>query len=150
MNRKILIMGLPGSGKTTLARHLALKIQAVHFNADEVRSQINRDLTFSLDDRIEHARRMGWLCDQVNKAGHWALADFVCPTVQTRQAFGPAFVIYMNTIQSGRFEDTNRMFEPPQPGDYHVKITDFASESHADYIANLLNQHMLPNMFEVN
>jgi adenylylsulfate kinase len=150
MNRKILIMGLPGSGKTTLARHLALKIQAVHFNADEVRSQINRDLTFSLEDRIEHARRMGWLCDRVTQAGHWALADFVCPTVQTRQAFGPAFVIYMNTIKAGRFEDTNRMFEPPQLDEYHVKITDFASESHADHIAHLLQQQVLPNMFEVN
>jgi adenylylsulfate kinase len=150
MNKKILIMGLPGSGKTTLARHLALLLSAVHFNADEVRSQINKDLTFSLEHRIEHARRMGWLCDQVTRAGHWAIADFVCPTVETRQAFGDAFVVFMDTISQGRFQDTNRMFEPPALGDHHVRIKDFAAESHANYIANLCNQQILPNMFEVN
>ena len=65
--RKILIMGLPGSGKTTLTRELAPLINAVIFNADEVRANLNRDLGFSIEDRIEQARRMGWLCDQVAK-----------------------------------------------------------------------------------
>jgi adenylylsulfate kinase-like enzyme len=61
MNRKILIMGLPGAGKTTLARILAPTLSAVLFNADEVRANINRELGFSHEDRIEHTRRMGWL-----------------------------------------------------------------------------------------
>ena len=89
--RKILIMGLPGAGKTTLARTLAPLLNGVIFNADEVRAQINRDLGFSPEDRVEHARRMGWMCDRVVEAGGIAIADFICPTPQTRAAFGPAF-----------------------------------------------------------
>ena len=65
MTQKILIMGLPGTGKTTLARALAPKLDAVCFNADEVRANINKDLGFSFEDRLEQARRMGWLCDRV-------------------------------------------------------------------------------------
>ena len=61
MKRKILIMGLPGAGKTTLAHALAPRLNAVHFNADEIRREINSDLGFSEPDRVEHARRMGWL-----------------------------------------------------------------------------------------
>ena len=143
-------MGLPGSGKTTLARHLALKLKAVHFNADEVRANINKDLGFALEDRLEHARRMGWLCDQVVKADHWAVADFVFPSKQTRSTFGAAFVIYMNTIREGRFEDTNRMFEPPDAGEYNLVINSFDAENHAQYIHQLLQRELLPNIFEVN
>lgn len=143
-------MGLPGSGKTTLARHLVLKLKAVHFNADEVRANINKDLGFALEDRLEHARRMGWLCDQVVKADQWAVADFVCPTKQTRAAFGAAFVIFMNTIREGRFEDTNRMFEPPDAGEYNLVINSFDAENHAEYIHQLLQRELLPNIFEVN
>ena len=150
LNKKILIMGLPGSGKTTLARHLALKLKAVHFNADEIRANINKDLGFSLEDRLEHARRMGWLCDQVIKADQWAVADFVCPTKQARDAFGPAFVIWMNTIREGRFEDTNRMFEKPSSEEFNLMLNDFDAENHADYIYNLLQRELLPNIFEVN
>lgn len=114
MNRKILIMGLPGAGKTTLAKELAPLVNAVVFNADDVREHINSDLGFSLEDRIIHARRMGWLCDRVVEAGGTAIADFICPTSKTREAFGPAFVVWVNRIQEGRFEDTNAMFEPPE------------------------------------
>jgi adenylylsulfate kinase len=121
MGRKILIMGLPGTGKTTLARSLAPKLRAVHFNADAARANICRDLGFSLDDRIEQARRMGWLCDQVVAAGHAAIADFVCPTSQTREAFGAAFVIWVDRIKEGRFEDTNRLFQPP--ANYALRVT---------------------------
>lgn len=150
MNKKILIMGLPGSGKTTLARHLSLKLNAVHFNADEVRSNINKDLGFALADRIEHARRMGWLCDQVVKANQWAVADFVCPTVDTRKSFGTAYVIWMNTIREGRFEDTNRMFDNPSSEEYNLVIREFDAENHAEYIYNQLQRELLPNIFEVN
>jgi adenylylsulfate kinase len=79
MTRKILIMGLPGAGKTTLAKVLAPRLNAVHFNADDVRREINKDLGFAPADRIEQARRMGWLCDQVVKTGCFAVADFICP-----------------------------------------------------------------------
>ena len=98
MQRKILIMGLPGAGKTTLARELAPLLNAVLFNADEVRQNINRDLGYSVEDRIEQARRMGWLCDRVTDGGGTAIADFICPTPDTRQAFGPAFVVWLDRI----------------------------------------------------
>ena len=101
---KILIFGLPGSGKTTLAKDLKERLRAVHWNADAVRANINKDLGFTDADRIEQATRMGWLCDQVVAAGHWAIADFVCPTPDTRAAFGPAVTIWMDTIKKGRFE----------------------------------------------
>jgi adenylylsulfate kinase len=123
MRKKILVMGLPGAGKTTLANELALRLNAVHFNADDVRAHINKDLGFSATDRIEQARRMGWLCDQVVKAGCFAIADFICPTPATRQAFltgGGAFVIFMDRIQIGAFADTNRMFVRPESYDLRV------------------------------
>jgi hypothetical protein len=123
MRKKILILGLPGAGKTTLANELAPRLNAVHFNADDVRAHVNKDLGFSEPDRIEHARRMGWLCDQVVKVGCFAIADFICPTAATREAFlegGEAFVIFVDRIQIGRFTDTNRMFVPPERYDLRV------------------------------
>ena len=123
MRKKILILGLPGAGKTTLANELAPRLNAVHFNADDVRAHVNKDLGFSEPDRIEHARRMGWLCDQVVKVGCFAIADFICPTPATREAFlggGVAFVIFVDRIQMSRFGDTDRMFVPPERCDLRV------------------------------
>src|SRR5690606_1660284 len=122
MSPKVQIMGLPGAGKTTLAKALAPPLGAVHFNADEVRANVNRGLGFSPDDRIEQARRMGWLCDRVVEAGGDAIADFVCPTPATREAFGEAFVVWVDRIKAGRFEDTNRMFVPPER--YDIRVTE--------------------------
>jgi len=121
MQSRILIMGLPGAGKTTLARTLAPLLNAVVFNADEVRANVNRDLGFSHIDRIEHARRMGWLCDRVTETGGIAIADFVCPTPETRAAFGPAFTVWVDRISEGRFADTNRLFVPPAVCDMRVE-----------------------------
>ena len=121
MYDKILIMGLPGAGKTTLARMVAPLLKAVVFNADEVRANISKDLGFSVADRIEHARRMGWLCDRVVDAGGVAIADFVCPTPRTRSAFAADFVIWVDRIREGRFEDTNRLFIPPDSYDLRIE-----------------------------
>src|SRR5260370_21900378 len=108
--RKILIMGLPGAGKTTLANALAPLLNAVVFNADAVRANLSRDLGFSRSDRVEHARRMGWMSDRVVEAGGTVIADFICPTEETRAAFGDTFIIWVDRIAVGRFEDTNQMF----------------------------------------
>jgi adenylylsulfate kinase len=113
MIKKILIMGLPKSGKTTLAKELCPLLQAVHFDADDIRKNINLDLGFSEHDRIEQARRMGWLCDRVVEAGQFAVASFICPTIATRRAFGNCYVIWMNTIEKSQYSDTNQIFEKP-------------------------------------
>ena len=123
MLRKVLVMGLPGAGKTTLARVLTPRLSAVHFNADEIRKNINKDLGFSEEDRVEQARRMGWLCDQVVKAGGIAIADFICPTPAARAAFmqgGDAFVVWIDRIQSSAYSDTNKLFVPPEAFDVRV------------------------------
>jgi cytidyltransferase-like protein len=120
MQRKILIMGLPGAGKTTLAAALAPLLNAVVFNADAVRANLSRDLGFSHEDRIEHARRMGWMCDRVVEAGGTVIADFICPTPETRKAFGAAFLIWVDRIETGRFDDTNRMFLAPEAPDLRI------------------------------
>lgn len=122
-SHKILIMGLPGAGKTTLSRLVAARLNAVHLNADEVRSHVNKDLGFSESDRIEQARRMGWLCDQVTRTGSYAIADFVCPTPETRAAFlagGGAVIVWVDRIESSRFDDTNRLFVPPDRFDIRI------------------------------
>jgi cytidyltransferase-like protein len=118
--KKVLIMGLPGAGKTTLAQALVQRLNGVHFNADAVRANVNKDLGFTLEDRLEQARRMGWLCDRVVEAGTYAIADFICPTAKTRAAFGDAFLVWVDRIKQSRFADTDRLFEPPPRWDIRV------------------------------
>ena len=118
--RKILIMGLPGSGKTTLARELSLLLGAVVFDGDELRDNINRDLGFSKADRREQAYRMGWLCNRVVEAGHSAIASFVCPTHRARQIFGPALIIWADRVKKSRFKDTDAIFEAPEVYDFRI------------------------------
>jgi cytidyltransferase-like protein len=120
MNRKILTLGLPGSGKTTLTRVLEPMLNAVVFNNDKVRAKINRDIVFPMEDRVEQARRMGWLCDCVVESGGTAIADFICPAPQTRAAFGNSFIVVVDRIPASHIEDTNRMFVPPARHDVQV------------------------------
>jgi hypothetical protein len=116
----IQIIGLPGSGKTTLATALVERINAIHLNADYVRSTINSDLGFTPSDRVEHARRLGEMARMLVGQGLNVVVDFICPTSETRAAFGkPDVLIWMDTIKQGRFEDTNKLWEEPTEFDYH-------------------------------
>ena len=117
IKRKILIMGLPGCGKTTLAELLVPKLSAVWYNADAIRQDIHKDLGFSPEDRIEHAFRMGKLAKWAAKSGSYVISDFCCPTQETRAAFDPDYVIWVDRIKEGRYEDTNKMFENPDQDD---------------------------------
>ena len=134
---KILIMGLPSSGKTTLATALARELSCAHFNADEVRKEINKDLGFSVKDRIEQARRMGVLCDIASRYGAHVIADFVCPTPETRKAFGAHFIVWVDRIKEGPFEDTNKLFVPPENHDVRVDGK-FGMQYYAEEIAKMI------------
>ena len=116
---KILICGLPGSGKSTLAQPFAELVCGVWLNADAVRKEYD-DWDFTPEGRIRQANRMKHLADGIVMAGKIAVADFVCPTEEARQAFAPDFTVWMDTIAEGRFEDTNKMFAKPANFDYHV------------------------------
>ena len=116
---KILIFGLPGSGKTTLAKPFAELLNGIHINADVIRTSYD-DWDFTPEGRMRQAQRMKHLADGVVMAGRIAVADFVCPTEAARKEFDPDFTVWMDTIKESRFEDTNKMFERPAQCDYHV------------------------------
>ena len=116
---KVLIFGLPGSGKTSLAEPFAKEIGGVWINADTIRKKYN-DWDFSTEGRERQAFRMSMIADGVVAAGRIAVCDFVCPTEETRKKFGADFTVWMDTIKAGRYEDTNAVFEKPLQCDYHV------------------------------
>jgi adenylylsulfate kinase len=118
--KRILIMGLPGSGKTTLAQALQARLNCAWVNADEIRARYN-DWDFSAEGRVRQSKRMRILADDSNN--EYVIADFVAPLKQMRDIFAADYVIWMDTIAEGRFEDTNRVFEPPET--YDLRITDF-------------------------
>ena len=120
---KILIMGLPGSGKTTLAKHLVSMYNAVWLNADQVRKDAD-DWDFSEEGRKRQSLRMSKLAKEARDNNRNVVADFVCPTEETRKQFGADYTIWMDTIKEGRFEDTNKMFVPPKDYDFKVPYMD--------------------------
>jgi len=121
MTKRILIMGLPGAGKTTLALNLInyLSPNVIWLNADEVRKKYN-DWDFSDDGRLRQSSRMRKLADLANSK--YVIADFVCPLPEMRSIYDPHFTIWVNTIIESRFEDTNRVFVCPDH--YDVKVTE--------------------------
>ena len=139
----IQIIGLPGSGKTELAKALKERINAIHLNADEVRATVNSDLGFTPEDRIEQARRMGEMARLISKQGIApVVVDFVCPTELTRAAFGnPDILVFMDTLAEGRFEDTNKMFERPSNADVSFISHNLDAESKASHIIQKFKLH---------
>ena len=127
-------MGLPGSGKTTLANELAPMINAKRLNADEVRKEAD-DWDFSEEGRIRQAKRVADIAEKFKKEGNYnyLVADYICPTPQTRKLFNPDYIVWINTIKEGRFEDTNKMFVKPEKFDFEVTTQD--AESWAKKIA---------------
>ena len=119
----ILIMGLPGSGKTTLASELVPLLKAKWLNADEVRKGAN-DWDFSAEGRTRQAKRMWAKAKEFRDQGNYVVADFVCPTPAARALFPADFIIWVDTIKEGRFDDTNKMFVKPEKYNYHVTTQD--------------------------
>jgi adenylylsulfate kinase len=119
---KILIMGLPGSGKTTLANSLLNKLRdkgntVEWFNADDVRTKYN-DWDFSEQGRIRQSIRMYELAEKTNS--DYVICDFVAPLPEIRSNFKANWTIWLDTIDSGRFEDTNKIFIEPKVFDFRV------------------------------
>jgi adenylylsulfate kinase-like enzyme len=119
MKTKVLIFGLPGSGKTTFAKKLQLAMHdCCHINADAVRQAAN-DWDFSMQGRIQQAHRMHSLAEQSNSAS--IVCDFVCPYASIRDALFHDYIkVFMNTIESSRYSDTNNVFEHPMCTDYEI------------------------------
>jgi adenylylsulfate kinase len=119
----ILIMGLPGSGKTTLANELGPKLNAKRLNADEVRREAD-DWDFSEEGRKRQAKRMAEFAIKLKNEGNFVVADFICPTPEARKLFPADFIVWVDTIKEGRFDDTNKMFVKPEKYNFHVTTQD--------------------------
>ena len=129
---KILVMGLPGAGKTWLSERLQKHLECAWYNADKVRQMAN-DWDFSPEGRVRQANRMRTFADFEKQNNRYVICDFVCPTRKTRDAFNPDIVIWLDTISKGRFEDTNAMFEIPSLIDY--KVDKFLSDEEIEDIS---------------
>jgi hypothetical protein len=151
---KILIMGLPGSGKTYFSEKLKEYLEnnseyyrvepnsfigknatVKWFNADDVRKQYN-DWDFSPNGRIRQSHRMCELAS-ANDDKDFVICDFVAPLTEMRNNFKADWTIWMDTIDSGRFEDTNKMFVPPVFYDFRV------TEQNAEKWVEFVGDHIL-------
>ena len=117
---KILVMGLPGSGKTYLSERLQPLLESAWFNADKVRSMAG-DWDFSEEGRLRQSLRMKSIADFESSHNRIVICDFVCPTKETRKIFEADITIWLDTIDECRFEDTNALFEPPSKVDFLIK-----------------------------
>jgi len=138
MTVRILVMGLPGSGKTTLSQAIVDKLLLSHtvnwFNADIIRKQYN-DWDFSREGRRRQAKRMSALSS--NSQANFVVCDFVCPTEELRKIFNPDVTIWVDTIAKSQYIDTNSIFERPTIVDYHV--TDWSDTWYKDITKDLIN-----------
>jgi adenylate kinase family enzyme len=135
----ILIIGLPGAGKTALATQLAAKTNSIHINADVVRADLSSDLGFSIEDRIEQARRIGAVARLLSDQGKDVVVDFVCPTQATRLSFGiPDKLIWVDRLDESRYQDTNAIWEDPK--EYDLKINPHLTiDQEVDFVIDRFN-----------
>ena len=135
---KILIFGLPGSGKTWLAEQLQARLNCAWFNADKIREMAN-DWEFSEVARLRQAYRMKGIADYEKEMKRTVICDFVCPLEETRKIFDADYEVWMDTIKEGRFKDTNKIFEKPSVINYRVsKWYDDTDET----LANAIERHI--------
>ena len=142
MTQRLLIMGLPGSGKTTLAEELKRQLAKagktyVHFNADEVRKKYN-DWDFTETGRIRQSIRMRELADSYPELDY-AICDFVAPLVEMRNNFKADWTIWLDTTREGRYADTNAMFQEPEVYDFRV------NEQNCEKWADFIIEHIVDN-----
>lgn len=144
--QRILIMGLPGAGKTTLAEKLRARLdvhdkKTIWLNADRVREEYN-DWDFSEAGRIRQSKRMRELADKIEC--DYVIADFVAPLIEMRTNYEADWTIWMDTISEGRYADTNAMFQIPEF--YDFRITEKDADKWADFIADhILNNRRRPH-----
>ena len=129
--KKILICGLPGTGKTTFAEALKNQIQlkgktVVWYNADYIR-HINNDWDFSPDGRIRQAKRMKHLADTAMT--DYSVCDFVAPTKEIRDIFDADYIIWMDTESWSNYQDTDKVFEKPEDWDFKVQTKEEATDA---------------------
>jgi hypothetical protein len=156
MTQRILIMGLPGSGKTTLAsalkKYLEINgsisyarasmepldssVQVTWFNADDIRRKYN-DWDFSNDGRIRQSIRMFQF--SMEAGGDYVICDFVAPLVEMRNNFKADWTIWVDTIREGRYADTNAMFQEPEYYDFRI------TEQNAEKWAEFIGDHIIEN-----
>ena len=155
MRRIITIIGLPGSGKTTLAKKVAARLNAIHINADWARSTVTSHLGFTEEDRAKQACTLGHIAALTVK-NQWTVVDFVNPTHETRMAYFSAvqaggidpnriFTVFMNTIQEGRFEDTNKLFQP-YAGTPDLQFNKYLDEPRFEGAAKIVVEHATHEM----
>lgn len=157
MAKRILIMGLPGAGKTTLAEALKRYLEehgtrgdwaaemmpiggfnatVTWFNADDVRRKYN-DWDFSKEGRIRQSLRM--LEFALASDTDYVICDFVAPLPEQRNNFKADWTIWVDTIREGRYADTNAAFVEPEVYDFRV------TEQNAEKWAEFIGQHIIDN-----
>lgn len=142
MTKRILVMGLPGSGKTTFSAELSAKLIDLGyvvgwFNADEVRKLFD-DWDFSENGRLRQSWRMRDLAD--DSKFDYAICDFVAPLPKMREIFAADYTVWLDTIGQGRFDDTNRMFIPPEL--FTMRIT---TQDCVTWVDRFLNSYITKN-----
>ena len=124
---KILIFGLPGSGKTWLAERLQKHLNCAWFNADKIREMAN-DWGFDDEARVRQARRMVNLADYEKGCGRTVICDFVCPTNLTRYIFDANITIWMDTVNKSKYTDTDKLFEKPDSKEVDYRVVRHLSD----------------------